>query len=252
MFFLVSKILSFLINPIIWIIALLLLAWFGPERLKRRMFKSAIVILLIFSNPFLFDEIMRKWEVPAVNADSLAIYDAGIVLGTTIHYDAKLDRIQFLQTSDRLFQAVDLYKKGKIKKIVYSGGSGSVLHQDEKEAPWLKRYLMAIGIPEQDMIFENESKNTRENATLTKPLLEQYIPNGKYLLITSAYHMRRSVKCFEKAGIHVDPFSADRISGPRKFEINHLLLPNAWTLADWYAFNHELLGYITYKMAGYI
>lgn len=253
MFFLVSKILSFFINPIIWILVLLLYAWLGKrEHLKKRSLKIAVILFGAFSNPFLFDEAMRLWEVPAVSADRLPVYDAGIVLGTTIHFDPKIDRIQFLQQSDRLFQAVELYKKGKIKKIIYCGGSGSLLHPDEKEGVWIKRYLTLIGIPGQDIIIENDSRNTHENASFTAPILQKDVPNGRYLLITSAYHLRRAVKCFEKEGVKTNPYSTDRMSGPRKFEIDQLLLPNAYILANWYALNHELIGYFSYKIAGYL
>ncbi len=253
MFFLISKLLAFLVNPVFWLIILLLYVWLGHQELvKRRIIKIIVVLLYVFSNPFLFDEAMRLWEVPAVSVQSLGVYDAGIVLGTTSRYDKQLDRIQFVQSSDRLFQAIELYKKGKIKKILYSGGSGSVLHQDEKEGPWIKRYLMTLGIPEQDILTEDNSRNTHENALMAEPILNHIAPNGKYLLITSAYHMRRSLRCFEKAGIAVDPYSTDRISGPRKLELGYLLIPETFTFASWYILNHELIGFLTYKIAGYI
>jgi len=253
MFFIISKILSFLINPLLWILGLLLAAWkVKSEKLKQRLLKTTILIFLLFSNPFLFNEVMQLWETPAVAVSSLSNYDAGIVLGTTLQYDAKLDRVQFFQTADRLFQAIELYKKGIIKKIVYSGGSGKVLHQDEKEGIWVRRYLITIGIPEDDICIENNSRNTHENATLTKPLLDSIAPDGKFLLITSASHMRRSIKCFQKQGIHVDPYSTDRIGGLRSFEINRLILPNTNILSGWYILNHELVGMIIYKIAGYV
>lgn len=252
MFFLISKILSFFINPIIWVLALLLYAWFGKrEHLKNRFFKIAIALFLVFSNPFFFNEVMHLWEVQAIPSNEVDDHDVGIVLGTTIHYDAKLDKLQFLQQSDRVFQAVELYKKGKIKKIIYCGGSGSLLHPEEREGVWIKRYLVLIGIPEQDIIIENYSRNTHENAAFTKPIVEKMYPGSKYLLITSASHMRRSLMCFEKEGMSVDPYSTDRMSGPTKFEADQFI-PNAYVLANWYALNHELLGCIMYKLAGYI
>jgi uncharacterized SAM-binding protein YcdF (DUF218 family) len=253
MFFLISKILSCFISPITWITALLLYAWLSKnDHLKKKFLKTAVILFLLFSNPFLFDEVMRLWEVPAVASESLPEYDAGIVLGTILHYDVKLDKLQFLQQSDRLFQAVELYKKAKIKKIIYCGGTGSLMHPEEREGEWIKRYLVLIGLPEQDIVIENYSRNTHENAAFTKPVLEKVAPGGKYLLITSGYHLRRAKKCFEKEGIAVDVYCTDRMSGPRKFEIDNLLIPNAYVLANWYALNHELLGYLSYKIAGYI
>ncbi len=253
MFFIISKILSFLINPLLWILSLLLVAWkVKNEYIKQRLLKITVLFFLIFSNPFLFNEVMQLWETPAVAVSSLSNYDAGIVLGTTLQYDAKLDRVQFFQTGDRLFQAIELYKKGIIKKIVYSGGSGKILHQDDKEGIWVRRYLITIGIPEVDICIENDSRNTHENATLTKPLLDSIAHDGNFLLITSASHMRRSIKCFKKQGIHVEAYSTDRISGLRSFEINRFILPNTNVLSGWYVLNHELVGMIIYKFAGYV
>jgi uncharacterized SAM-binding protein YcdF (DUF218 family) len=253
MFFLISKFLAFLVNPVFWLIVLLFYVWLGKrEGLKRRLIKIAVVLLFLFSNPFLFDEIMRLWEVPAVSVQSLHVYDAGVVLGTTSRYDKKLDRIQFIQSGDRLFQAIELYKKGKIRKILYSGGSGSLLHPDEIDGPWIKRYLVTIGIPEKDIIIENISRNTFENAVMAKPILDRIAPNGKYLLITSAYHMRRSLRCFAKAGISIDPYSTDRISGPSKYELGYLFIPDTFTFASWYLLYHEVLGFVFYKISGYI
>ena len=206
----------------------------------------------MFSNSFLFDEAMRLWEVPAVAVKDVKDYEVGIVLGNSVSYDPHLDRIQFLNASDRILQAVELYKKGKIKKIVYCGGSGSVLHPESRDGDLIKRYLMLIGIPEQDVFFENESHNTHENAAFAKPIITRLAQDNTCLLITSASHMRRSLRCFEKLGIHVDPYSTDRMSGPRKFELDHLFLPNGHILANWYFLNHELVGCIAYKLAGYI
>ena len=71
----------------------------------------------LFSNSFLLEEVDRVWEIPAKHYEELKVYDAGIVLGGILSYDQQFDRIQFYRSSDRLFQAVELYKKGFIKKI---------------------------------------------------------------------------------------------------------------------------------------
>ncbi len=253
MFFLFSKLLAFLINPGIWLIGLLIYAWLGKvEYLKKRVFKTALIILLVFSNPFLYYEAIQLWELPAVALKNLDVYDAGIVLGTVAKYDSTLDRTQFEQGGDRLFQGVELYEKGKIKRIIYSGGSGSVLHQDEKDGLFIKQFLITIGIPEKDIFIENESHNTHENAAFAKPVLAAVAPNGRYLLITSAYHMRRSLACFKKEGIPVDPYCVDRSVRHKKFDLNDYIVPDITILDGWYALFHELTGYLTYKIAGYI
>ena len=75
---------------------------------------------------------------------------------------------------------------------------------------------------------------------------------GKFLLITSATHERRALKCFEKAGIHATPLSVDRYSGPRSFEFDRMFIPNAKILFNWEALTHEIIGLWIYKVAGYV
>lgn len=249
-----SKILFFLITPIIWITGLLLLAVFSRNK-KRQLIAliAGTMLLLIFTNSFILDEVMRKWEIPTVKNNELETYDVGIVLGGMSSYDKDFGRINFQQGIDRLLQAIDLYKKGKIKKIFISGGSGSMVYKEDREAAYLKPYLINLQIPESDILIEAESKNTRENALFTAEVLKKIYPQGaKYLLITSAFHMRRSILCFEKVGLKVAPFTTDRFSGKRKFYFDHLFIPNTQTLVGWDVLIHELMGFATYKISGYI
>jgi uncharacterized SAM-binding protein YcdF (DUF218 family) len=253
MFFILSKILAFIITPILWIVVLLLIAVFSKnQKRKRRTLITAVILLFFFTNSFLFDEAMRRWEIPAVNDSELSSpYDAGIVLGGLLRIDRKLNRLQFEHRNDRLMQAVILYKKGIIRKIFFTSGSGSLEYPEMKEAPLAKRFLLDIGIPETDIIIESESNNTYENAVFSKPLLDSNFTGRKFLLITSASHMRRSLGCFHKAGIEVTAYSTDRMSGPRKFSFDHVFIPNGSTLSAWDSLLHEMIGYLVYKMSGY-
>lgn len=254
MFFIISKILAFLFTPIVWIATFLLIGLFSKNsKRKKKALLAAIVMFLFFSNSFLFDEAVRLWEVPAIKESQLnSPYDAGIVLGGMIRLDEQNDRLQFSRRNDRLMQAVSLYKKGHINKIFFTSGSGSLAYPDIKEAPLARRFLLEIGIPESDIVLESASNNTYENALFSKPVLQNYFPEGKFLLITSASHMRRSLGCFYKQGITATPFSTDRYSGPRKFIFDHAFIPNAESLFNWDSLIHEMLGCVIYKIAGYI
>jgi uncharacterized SAM-binding protein YcdF (DUF218 family) len=254
MFFLLSKLLEFLIIPLVWVLVLLLFAIFHKSPKRRKVFLIiAAAVFFFFTNNFIADEFMRMWEVPAVSFKSVTKkYDVGIVLGGMLSYDQKLQRVQFDRGSDRIFQALKLYKEGKIKRILIDGGSGSLTEKDILEAPILREYLLEIGIPDSVICTEARSRNTHENAVFVKPILDSVAPHGSYLLITSASHMRRAMRCFEKVGITVTPFSTDRYSGPRKFLLDHMLIPDKWALLSWDLLIHEWVGFITYKIAGYI
>ena len=250
MFFILSKILHFLLSPLVWIVMLLIFSTITAyPNLKKTSFKWAFILVLFFSNSFILDECMRVWEVPASAYNELKTYKTGIVLGGMSVYDSKLDRAQFFRASDRLIQAVELYKKGVIKKIVFSGGSGRLLHPEMKEGNYINRYLLSMGVPSEDFMIESESRNTYENAVLTKQLIE---PKDTFLLISSAIHMKRSLACFRKQKIAVIPYSTDRYAGPRKYEFEHLFIPDASTLYNWTSLIHEVFGFITYKAMGYL
>lgn len=253
-FFIISKILDFLVEPLVWIIVLLFFSLFSkrPKR-KRNLLLTALVLLLVFSNSFLLDEAMRVWEIPATKISEIPeTYDAGIVLSGMVMFDNSFDRVQFNRRNDRLMQAIILYKTKKIKKIFFSGGSGSLVYTYMKESEIVKKFLIELGIPAEDILIENKSNNTRENAVFTKEVLVKEIPNGKFLLFTSAFHMRRAVACFKKVGMDVTPFSTDRYSGPRKYYPDHLLAPGAGTLFNWNSLLHEVIGYVIYKIMGYV
>lgn len=253
MFFILSKILYFLISPIVWIFVFLLIALFLKKQ-RRKMLIIATCLFFFFTNSFILEEVNRLWETPATHYKDLKTYDAGIVLGGMLDYDMTFDRIQFQRGADRLFQAIELYKRGDIKKIFFVGGSGSIEFAGMREGMFVRRYLLTLGIPEKDIWIENESRNTRENAHNAVGMIKNNNSMaGKYLLITSAIHMRRALACFKVFGIDVSPYSVDRNASPvRRFTLGHLLVPNAGTLIWWDALIHEWIGITVYWIKGYV
>jgi len=253
MFFIFSKILNLFIMPVFWVFILLISGLIVKrEPLKKRLFIWAIVVFYFFSNDFIINEIMVRWEIPAIRETELkSKYDVAIVLGGITDYDDTMDRIQFEHGADRLFQALALYKKGLVKKLLIDGGSGS-LKGTNVEAPNLRKYLITIGIPDSVILMEPRSRNTHENATFAKHILDSVAPNGKYLLVTSGYHMRRALSCFNKAGIPTLPYTTDRVAGPLKFEFDYAFIPDRNAIYAWEELLHEVVGYVSYKFAGYL
>lgn len=253
MFFILSKILHFFISPLVWIGIIIILSFvIKKNRIQQKLRITAVILFFVFSNPFIEDEIMRIWEIQTIKTENITkSYDYGIVLSGMISYDSKFNRINFLRSTDRILQALDLYKAGIIKKIFITGGSGLLFDQENKEAEILQNYLIRIGIPESDILIEKNSRNTYENAVESATILKPEKSNNSYLLITSAFHMRRSAACFKKQGFEFDVFSTDRYSGNRKFSIDHLFIPNPQTLARWNVLLKEMAGMLTYKIVGY-
>lgn len=254
LFFYLSKLLAFLLSPMFWAFGVLVYALLtkNPQRAKKMMITS-LLILYLCSNSFLVDECYRAWE--PVTKDYLMQkneYAAAIVLGGIGDIDLRRKQINFGSGGDRLFQVLPLYHKGYIQHIVFTGGSGSIEFPEKKEGLYVKKYLLSIGVPDSVLFIESESRNTYQNAMLTKQLLDSVGLKGKFLLVTSGSHMPRSLAIFKKAGFeHIDPFVTNRHSGYRRFTPDHLLVPNPGAMMSLQALFHEWVGFIIYKLRGY-
>jgi len=252
MFFLLSKVFEFLLLPLTWIIVLLGMGIYNNSK-GRKMVLAAFLMLVFFTNPFLINVALQSWEVPGRKTSSIdAPYDVVVVLGGSMrYYNGELDRPVYSSSVDRMLQAIALYKQGKVKKILLSGGSGRVLFPGERESAILAGILDNAGIPPQDVIIENNSRNTWQNALESATLLKNGTFGSRVLLLTSAFHMRRSLACFAKAGIKCDPWSVDQRSGQGTFTPDRLILPEAAAMGLWDILMHEWFGVIFYKIAGY-
>jgi uncharacterized SAM-binding protein YcdF (DUF218 family) len=237
-----------------WILGFLVYAIFTKQEKQRKLFlKIATAMLLLFGNNFLINEALSLWEIPATPLSQInQTYDVGIVLTGITNIDQQpRDRVYFTRGADRLMHALQLYKLGKVKHILISGGSGNITGSKESEAEELAEVLLMCGVPGTDITIENKSRNTRENALFSAQVLQEKFKGQSYLLITSAFHMRRAAGCFQKAGVTVTTFTTDFYSAPRKFTPDRLLIPSEGALGKWYLLCHEILGFITYKMIGY-
>jgi len=254
MMFVLSKVLQFLLDPLLWILVLLLLTLFvQDQRRKRRLLRITILFFFLATNRFLSNEMARIWEFKPREVDSTIVYKGGIVLGGIGYYDSEYQCFIFRDGADRLTQAVRLYKTGKIQKIIFTGGSGFLNDSMQTEGVYVHRYLKNLQIPEDDMIFEYESRNTHENAKYTSVLLKKLkLDQERFLLITSCNHMLRARGCFNHVKIETDPYPVDRIATKRVYSLEALFLPNQEALGIWRQILHEVFGYVTYKMAGYI
>lgn len=241
--------------PITWVVLLLLWALFTKKkRRKRRLLRTGILLLWVFSNPLIVNQLLLVWEKPPTPLTAIKqTYDVGIVLtGITNAEKKPQDRVYFTKGADRITQALLLYREGKIKKIFITGGSFDPKQKLENaESYWLKQFLLIAQVPEQDIILETKARNTRENALFSKKILEKKFPNQSFLLITSAFHIRRAVGCFEKVGIAVTPFSVDFYTHDEGLKLPFSLIPSETAFYKWYVLMHEVVGFVVYKVLGY-
>ena len=255
MFFYISKLIAFLFSPLVWVFILFLWSFLTKiEGRARRLRIISVTVLYLCSNPFLVDELFRAWEPVTPDYDLMDTkYEGAIVLGGIGNIDLRLQKINFGPAGDRLFQPLPLYYKGRIKHLIFTGGSGSIEFPDKKEGYFVGKYLENINFPDSSLIIESQSKNTYENAVFTKKILDSLHIDGNFLLVTSAYHMPRSMAIFKKAGYkNVTPYITNRSSGARRFTFDHLFIPNSYTLSSLDLLIHEWIGYLTYKIKGYV
>ncbi len=98
---------------------------------------------------------------------------------------------------ERLIEFTNLAARYPEAVTVFTGGTGRVFSQDLKEADFVEPILQKLGMDTRETIFENQSRNTYENAMLSKPIVNPP-PDSNWILVTSAAHMPRSVGVFRK------------------------------------------------------
>jgi uncharacterized SAM-binding protein YcdF (DUF218 family) len=250
MFFILSKILSVLSDPLIWVFILFIAAYIKlPKGKYKRLLLGGILMLYFFSNRAIFHHINHQWEVSPITLAQTDTFDVAVVLGGVATFDEKSNQIEFHANADRILKVLPLYFNGQLEKILLSGGSGRIV-EEEKEADILADYLISIGVQAEDLILESQSRNTYENAKFSATIIRE---KGfeKILLSTSAIHMNRAYACFQKQSLEVVPYSTDQLSYQLNPYFDFLVLPKAEVLSYWYWLIHEWVGILTYQLLGY-
>ena len=254
-FFLLSKVLDFVLLPAVWLLVLLLAALLTRDpRRQRRWLATAFALLLLATNPALVNEALLAWERPPVPLAALpARADVAVLLtGITAVDKSPPDRVYLRQGADRLTHALWLYRAGRVRRILISGGSGAVQAKAHTEAADLATLLRLAGVPARDLLLEEHSRNTRENAVFSQRLLAARPGLDTLVLITSAFHQRRALGCFARVGLHPIGFPADFRSTDRRLTPDYWLVPDAAALEQWSLLLHEMAGWLTYKALGYL
>ncbi|GAA3960981.1 YdcF family protein [Pedobacter ginsengiterrae] len=233
----------FLLKPILWICLLLILAVckkYEPNR-KRLLF-AALALLIFFSNAFIVGKIFNFYESGYPQKDRK--YDVAIVLGGFSGLNKRNNKIAFGSSGDRLFQAIELYKNGKIGKILLSSGSSNLIDKKVKEADLAVAYLKLIGIPDSTILIENQSRNTIENAKFSLALIEKQKPQASVLVITSAWHIPRTKLIFNKQSKNKLDYYPTDFRGVVEYEFGDFIIPNASALGSWEILLKEWVGYV--------
>ncbi len=250
MFFFLSKALHFLISPLVWVLTILVIAFFiKSEKTRKKLILTAFTLLYLLSTPLVHNFLLSTWEVKATEPQGN--YKVAIVLlGFTSLDQTPSNRIHVSQSVNRITQLIPLYRNGRVKKILLTGGSSAINPDEKSEAEETKKLLRQWKIPEVDILVEPNARNTYENLVFAKQLLEDKQITGKLLLVSSGYHLKRGIACAQKLDLEVTPYATDF----RKTNTENwleLLIPSTSAIVDIEKLIHEWVGFVMYKMKGY-
>lgn len=257
MFFLASKVLWYLLVPVhLLLLGVLIGVIVGSGRFARFGRRLAILCLAILFLVGLFPGAVAlirpledRFPLPPENMPAPT---GIIVLGGAIVDDIGEARHQvtFGEGASRLTEAAMLARRFPEAKIVYTGGGNSLIATPSLEGEQAKKLFTALGVAPERIALETRSRNTDENARFTRDLVAPK-PGETWLLVTSAYHMPRSMGLFRHAGFSVVAYPVDyHTYGDSRDWWSLREMPTGLRLFDIAV--HEWVGLIAYRVAGKI
>jgi uncharacterized SAM-binding protein YcdF (DUF218 family) len=256
MFFVLSKIFEFLATPThlaLFIGALgVLLSFTRYRRAGCALSGGGIALLLILG----FSPLPGLVAVPLEarfppSPDDAPAPDGIVVLGGSVdeNLSGALGRVTLADAAERLTAPLALRRLYPKARIVFTGGTAALRGSQYTEAGTVRKFWREVGLDQGDILYEDKSRNTFENAIFTRDLVKPR-PGERWLLVTSAMHMPRSIGIFRKAGFQVVAYPVDyRTTADFR---NGFGLPRHasrnFTLAEFAA--HEWVGLAAYWLTG--
>ncbi len=222
------------------------------QRSRTALWAGALALswLYLCSTAVFADYLMGTLEDPyppkalSVTADA----DVIVLLGGAIRGDTHMGTLGDLnQQADRLVHAVQLYKAGKAPRLLVTGGAQPGARS---EAEIMSGLLQVMGVPASAILQERESRDSHDNAVYTAAMLNR-LGMKKILLVTSAFHMRRSEALFAGRGLEVIPAPTDYQRGVGPGVLSPWLPSVSDLWRSTYAL-HEIVGFRVYRYRGWL
>jgi uncharacterized SAM-binding protein YcdF (DUF218 family) len=257
LFFVLSKTLGFLLIPSNFLIGLatigaILLAtrW---RRLGGRLMATAAILLAVCAfSPlgywllYPLEQRFPAWDAARGAPDGIVVLGASVEADLSAAHGVPVVR----GAPDRIIRAAMLAHGYPNARVVFSGGSANLISNDAKEADYAASIFEGLGIAKSRLIMERGSRNTVENAEFSKNLVNPK-PGERWLLVTSAFHMPRSIGLFRKAGFAVEAFPVDwRVGDKRDLATFSVLAPEGLSRTDTGV--REWMGLVAYRLTGKI
>ncbi len=263
MFVFFSKLLPIFIYPLGLAVLLIVLA-IGVKsklRLQRASLMLALCILWIAGNAWVSTALTRSLEWQYLPPNELPQAEVLIVLGggmASSQYPRSI--VEVNSAGDRVIYAAWLYHQGVAEHILVSGGSIPWREDRSSPAEDMTQLLIMLGVPEDVVWLEDQSKNTYENALFSREFLE-IKGIDRIILVTSALHMPRAVGLFEHQGLEVIPmptdYSVTETSWQHLWEPNFAnqminFFPSVSNLGSTTVALKEYLGLLVYRWRGWL
>ncbi|BAZ52549.1 hypothetical protein NIES4103_52130 [Nostoc sp. NIES-4103] len=263
MFLYLSKLLPLFFYPLglasILLVVAFVTLWKRP-RIAAGAIALSLILLLFSSNAWVAKSLVRSLEWQNLPPTQMPNAEAIVVLGgATKSALPPRPSVDLSESGDRVIYAAQLYRQKKAPIIILSGGRIDWRGSGLAESADMADILTSIGIPSQALVQESESLNTYQNAVNVKKILET---RGirKVLLVTSAMHMPRSLKIFQRQGIDVIAAPTDFLvsqaeieelgSTPKAAILN--LLPDTGNLNQFTSALKEYIGSFIYHLRGWL
>lgn len=207
LFFIASKTVGMAARAETWALLLMLLALFGLWRGRRRLAGTTITILFAGTLALtifpLGDLFLRPLEETFPSQPDLTRVDGIIVLGGAEDTGAyrNFGGTQVNDAGERLIDGAKLALRFPKARLVFTGGSARVGRAEDSTDPseMVRALWLGLGIAPERIVLEQASRNTAENASLTRDLVQPK-PGETWVLVTSAFHMPRAHETFLREG----------------------------------------------------
>ena len=250
--FVLSKLLSAITQPLFWLSVGWLLALFLLPRFRRlasSMLWGGLLVLGLLGFNAIPDALLRSLE-SRFNVPSLTQSDsyAGVIVlggatGSPGIFKAH-GQVPLSEAAERMTLPIALMRKFPNFELIFSGGEGRLMPTGTTEAELAKVFYEEQGVDMKRVTLESKARTTRENARQVAALLGERCKQP-WLLVTSAWHMPRSMAEFQAAGCNVTAYPVDFRTGEETSWTEYSM---AVSLMAWQTALHEFLGMFFYGL----
>jgi uncharacterized SAM-binding protein YcdF (DUF218 family) len=263
MFLFLSKLLPLFLYPLglacVLLVVALVMSW-RRSRWVPLPVVLALIVLLLGSNSWVANSLVRSLEWQHIPVGKLPTADAIVLLGgATKSAFPPRPGVDLSEEGDRVLYAAQLYREGKAPVVIASGGRIDWRGGGLAESSDMADILVNLGVPNSAILQDSKSLNTYQNAVNVRQIMQERRIR-RVLLVTSAMHMPRSLRIFQRQGIEAIPAPTDFLitqqeinepsSSPQATLLN--LVPDADRLQNTTRALKEYIGTVVYHLRGWL